>query len=327
MQEKEKVKNYFNWNKVLKISILCTSLVFLVLNIMAIFHAHHFTHFLSGKELTETLNENSSSAKKIKSILLGVPVRKPINDSVDLDFVDVDTITKELNLEIWRLDMEPSKGVVALFHGYKASKSSLWKEAQAFYRMGFTVVLVDFRSAGNSDGNQCTLGYFEANDVEATYQYCLKEYPDQKIFLYGSSMGAAAVMRAVAKLAINPSGILIQSPFYTMLNAVKTRFQLMGIPSFPSAHLITFWGGWINDFDAFSHNPIDYAPHINCPTLLIHGMLDTRVSYESAKSIYKALPQKKEFGIFSKSGHESILNKEEPNWIYLVTNFMETHRH
>lgn len=299
---------------------------FIFLNIIAAFQAYNFTHFQSNSK-PNTLSENSSIGDKFKSIVFGVQISKPQNELIDLDFVEVDTVNGPVNLEVWKIDMEPSKGVVALFHGYKATKSTLWKEAMAFYRMGYTVVLCDFRAAGNSDGHVCTIGYYEANDVKSVFDYCTSTYPNQNIFLYGSSMGAASIMRAVSELKVTPKGILIQSPFYSMLSAVKTRFHLMGIPSFPSAHLITFWGGVLNNFNAYEHNPISYAEDIHCPTLLIHGMLDNRVSYEHAKEIYQVLPGKKEFGVFSKSGHESILNKEEPNWIYLVTNFMESYRH
>ncbi|MGB0807130.1 MAG: alpha/beta hydrolase [Salibacteraceae bacterium] len=311
----------------LKWLIASLLLVLIGINVVCGFHAYKFTHFSDSTTEGTQLNENSDFKEKLNALIFGVDLPKPTNLVIDLDFVEVDTLIGEENLELWRFDMEPSKGVIALFHGYRATKSSLWKEALAFYRMGFTVVLVDFRGSGNSTGSTCTLGYYEANDVASVFQYCEKEYPEQKVFLYGSSMGAAAIMRAISVLGIQPHGVILQSPFYSMLNAVKTRFELMHLPSFPSAQFMTFWGGWLNNFDAFYHNPIDYANDLTCPTLLIHGMLDNRVSFESAKSIYHSIPGKKEFGVFSKSGHESILNKEEPNWIYLVTNFMESNRH
>ena len=326
--KKDKSLVTINWKKRGFIAaIMIVLILFISLNFIAAFQAWNFTHFETSVNSTVTLNENSSFTPKAKAILFGVKYPKPVNADVDLDFVQVDTIPGKYNLEIWRFDMEPSKGVVALFHGYKATKSSLWKEALAFYRMGYSVVLVDFRASGNSDGNQCTIGYYEAEDVQNTLAWCRTNYPNKNVFLYGVSMGAAAVIRSVGELHIKPDGILLQSSFATMLGTAKNRFELMGVPSFPSAHLLTFWGGYLNDFDALSFNPYQYAKNINCPTLIIHGMLDNRVSYTDSKSIYTNISGPKEFATFSKSGHESILNKEEANWIYLVTNFMETHNH
>lgn len=311
-------KRYFLW----ALGILL--LGFLLLNILAASHAYKFSHFI---ETNPDVGYTDTHEVTLTELILGMDLNKPQNTPVDLDFIEVDTIFGAENLEIWRFDMEPSLGVVALFHGYHATKSSLWKEALAFYRMGYSVVLVDFRAAGSSTGNTCSLGYFEAEDVRSTFNYCRENFPNKELFLYGSSMGAAAISRAVAQLAIEPQGILLQSAFPSMLGAVKQRFKMQGIPSFPSAQLVTFWGGYLNHFDALKHNPEEYATQINCPTLIIHGMLDDRVSFEDTKAIYNQISGPKQLAVFGNSGHESILNKEEPNWVYLVTNFMESHHH
>jgi alpha-beta hydrolase superfamily lysophospholipase len=311
--------------KVILISFSTLLFFFIILNIVAINHAYKLTHFSIDTPKKNSYFKDSSIISKFETLLFGLPITKPQNRPLDLDFIEIDTIQAKVNLEIWKLDMEPSKGVIALFHGYHASKSSLWQEALAFYRMGFTVVLVDFRASGNSEGNICSIGFYEAEDVQNTLKWCRAEYPNQKVFLYGSSMGAAAIMRAISELKSTPDAIMLQSPFSTMLSATQTRFKLSGIPSFPSAHLLTFWGGYLNNFDGFSHNPNDYAKNINCPTLLIHGQLDDRVSWNDIKLVFNKLNGPKELATFGKSGHESILNKEEANWVYLVTNFMEIH--
>jgi len=296
----------------------------LILNIFAAYQATNFTHFIDPNKKVSVLDENSSFEKKLSSVLFGIQIPKPKNAKVDLDFVEVDTVIADVNLEVWRFDMEPSKGIVALFHGYKSTKSALWREAQSFYRMGYSVVLVDFRASGNSDGMVCTIGYNEANDVVNVYNWIQVQYPNQPIYLYGISMGAAAVLRAVSVLDIHPNAIMVQSSFSTMNGATKNRFRLLGLPSWPMANLLTFWGGYVNDFDAFKLNPSEFAKQITTPTLVIHGVLDNRVSWEDSETIYDNLQGPKEFGVFSKSGHESMLNKEEANWVYLVTNFLES---
>ncbi len=327
MDQEENAQKPTRTRKLIRWFIGLFLLGFIALNFIAAFQAWNFTHFLEPDTQATHLNEHSSFSHKLESIVFGVKIPKPQNNPIDLDFIEVDTISGTVNLEVWRFDMEPSLGVVALFHGYKSSKSALWNEAQAFYRMGYTVVLVDFRASGNSDGNQCSMGYYEALDVANTLKWCQESYPEQKIFLYGVSMGAAAILRAVSELDTNPDGILLQSSFSNLLATSKNRFELMGLPQFPAAHLLTFWSGYLNDFNAFKHNPGKYAKNVNCPTLLIHGMLDNRVSWEASKEIYDNLNGKKEFAVFSNSGHESILNHEEANWVYLVTNFMQTHNH
>ena len=302
-------KKYINNLNKAYLLFLLLALFFVFINFIIAIQAYKVTHFKS-------INSNS---------LIKTP--KPRNQTIDLDFIDVDTVKNNIDLEIWRFDMEPSKGVVALFHDYNTSKTSLWNEAQAFYRMGYTVILVDFRSAGKSDGFQSTLGYQEAIDVQNVFTYCKNQFPTKKIFLYGTSMGAVSIMRAVSELHLTPDGVLLQSPFSELLNIVKKKLEHTHIPSFGTAHLFTLWIGWLNNFNAFSLKPIEYAKNINCPTLLIYGMKDSLVSYSEIKEIYNQLPSSKELAFFSHSAHESILINEEPNWIYLVTNFMDSNHH
>ncbi|NJR40440.1 MAG: hypothetical protein HC781_18420 [Leptolyngbyaceae cyanobacterium CSU_1_4] len=87
------------------------------------------------------------------------------------------------------------------------------------------------------------------------------------MILYGASMGAVAVMRAVAIEKIEPVALILESPFDRLLNTVRHRFEVMGIPSFPSAELIVFWGGVQLGIDGFNHNPVDYARSIDCPRI------------------------------------------------------------
>tara|TARA_R110002050_G_scaffold109799_1_gene221450 strand:- start:200338 stop:201321 length:984 start_codon:yes stop_codon:yes gene_type:complete len=305
--------------------ILLFILSFLGLNIFIAGQAWNFTHFVTSPVASGQLNSENTFWNKTKTTFIGVSIPKSINDSVDLDFVEVDTIHGEINLEIWRFDMEPSKGVVALFHGYNSSKSSLWKEAQAFYRMGYTVVLTDLRASGGSDGNQCSFGYYEATDVANTLTWCRNNYPQKKVFLYGVSMGAAAILKSVGSLHAKPDGIIIQSSFPSLHNALQNKMSPMVRSNFITSYLLTFWVGALNNFKALDFKSISDAKKVTCPTLVIHGMLDTQVSYEDSKSMYKNLKGPKELATFSKSGHESILTHEEANWVYLVTNFMQTH--
>jgi hypothetical protein len=53
-------------------------------------------------------------------------------------------------------------------------------------------------------------------------------------------MGAAAVLRAVARCGVQPDAIIVESVFDNMLNTVRHRFEAMGVPSFPGAQLLVF---------------------------------------------------------------------------------------
>lgn len=92
--------------------------------------------------------------------------------------------------------------------------------------------------------------------------YARRSHFQSPIFLYGVSMGTAAMMKAVAQENIHPDAIILELPFARMLDAVRSRFREIGIPPFPIAELAVFWGGIQHGFNAFSHNPVLYAEKI-----------------------------------------------------------------
>jgi len=159
---------------------------------------------------------------------------------------------------------------VAFFHGYGGEKTSLLDKAEEFKRLNFDVLLVDFMGSGGSEGNQTTLGFKEAEEVKTAFDY-LSKNRTENIYLFGTSMGAVATMKAIAEYDLKPSGIIIECPFGSMYQTTCARFKIMNVPTFPMAALLVFWGGVQNSFWAFGHNPTEYAKKISCPTLLLYG--------------------------------------------------------
>jgi uncharacterized protein len=98
----------------------------------------------------------------------------------------------------------------------------------------------------------------------------------------------------------------------------------MGIPSFPLSNLLVFYGGIINGFWAFSHNPIDYAKNIHVPTLLLSGGKDERVTQKEIDDIFQNLKSTKEKIIYPLAKHESYLKDYREFWREDVLCFLET---
>jgi uncharacterized protein len=87
-------------------------------------------------------------------------------------------------------------------------------------------------------------------------------------------MGSAAILKAVADKAVNPDGIIIELPFARLLDALRSRLRAVGLPPFPLAELMVFWGGIQHGFNGFARNPVTYASQVSSPTLILHGKLD-----------------------------------------------------
>ena len=119
----------------------------------------------------------------------------------------------------------------------------------------------------------------------------------------GQSMGAAAVLRAVATEKLTPAGVVVECPYDRLLTTVKNRYGQMGFPAFPAAQTLVFWGGVQHGFNAFRLNPVEYARQVRCPALVIAGQHDPWVKVEEADAVAQAMRGATAFAEFEKSGH------------------------
>jgi alpha-beta hydrolase superfamily lysophospholipase len=230
-------------------------------------------------------------------------------------------------LETWCIARRETQALVLMFHGYAACKSTLLPEAKALYELGYSVVLADFQGSGGSSGNDTTLGIRESEDVARAYQWARSTWSGVPIILYGQSMGSVAILRALATHEdVQPVAVVLECPFDRLRTTVASRFTAMGLPAFPAADLLLFWGSVQMGFNGFRHNGADYACVVRVPVLQMHGAKDTRVTQEQAEAIFHNLEGEKEFRTFDGVGHESCFAKCPEDWRRVVSTFLARHR-
>lgn len=294
--------------------------VFILMNIIAAVHAWSFTHFdnNAGARLNP---DQMTRSQKAKMLLLCAALPRPVNTDVPSQDFERVTLQSNVQLSTWYIKADRPKGTVLLFHGYQGNKSTLIPAADMFVAMGYNVLLTDFMGSGGSEGNSTTIGFDEAEEVKDCFE-CIKQKGEQNIYLYGSSMGAVAIMKAIDEYKIAPKAIIIGCPFGTMYKTVGARFDIMGVPKFPLAGMLTFWGGVENGFWAFGHNPEEYANNISCPALLLWGEIDNRVSEEEIDAIYANLSGPKQLKTFMRAGHGTYLDEYPEEWAATVRDFL-----
>ena len=292
---------------------------FALLNVLAYNHAYAMTHYTAPAVSKAVKPEHLSVADTLKVLLLGVRVARPVSDRrpSELDpACEALTLTAEDNgsLSVWLCERGPAAPLVIVFPGYAAEKTKLLPEAKAFLELGASVLLVDFRGSGGSSGNATTVGVLEAADVTTVFRYAKGRLPHAPLVLFGQSMGAVAILRAVSERAVTPDAVILEAAFDTLLNTVRNRFSSMRVPSFPSAELLVFWGGLQCGFNGFRHNPVEYAKALKCPALFMHGTRDLRVSGEESRRVFAAVPGTKAYREFEGVGHESYVAQHPREW-------------
>ncbi|NJR40439.1 MAG: hypothetical protein HC781_18415 [Leptolyngbyaceae cyanobacterium CSU_1_4] len=147
--------------------LLLVALPFIVLNGVAFMQARSMTHFVSVGQRTAK-PEKLSLTDKIRVILTGVEIPRPENQITPQEIqlvyethrIAISKASEE-NLEAWYIpaqkSAQKSRGLVLFFPPYGSSKAALLAPTKIFHDLGYDALLVDFRGAGGSTGNNTTL--------------------------------------------------------------------------------------------------------------------------------------------------------------------------
>lgn len=309
-------------NKMMRRLLFVLLFIFILMNVVAFFHAYRFTHFSSRDNEKTKPPSTLSTGEKLQTLFFGIKNPRPVNGGFPSQPFQTVTLQSNKRIECWYIKTVASKGTVILFHGYGGEKSSLIDKSDAFIKLGYNTLLVDFMGSGGSEGNQTTLGFKEAQEVKTSFDY-IAATGEKNIMLFGTSLGAVAITKSIKDYNLNPAAITIECPFGSMYQTTCARFHTMKIPVFPMAGLLVFWGGIQNGFWAFGHKPVEYAKFVQCPTLLLYGEQDEKVSREEINSIFSNLAGRKQLKTFSQAGHENYLLKYKHEWIETVSAFIE----
>jgi len=306
---------------------LCAAFLLVASNIVAFNQAWSMTHFRDSGSRTAT-PEALSFIDKLCVTLVGVSIPRPTN-TIDPGSIGLEFETHKFggpgsnDLEAWFIPIAIPKGLVLLAHGYGACKASLLPSAKVFHDWGYSTLLLDFRGSGGSRGAETSIGVRESDDIAAAVIFSRTLVPNRPLILYGQSMGSAAILRAIAINDVRPSAVIVECPFDKLISTASNRFAAMGLPAFPFAHMLVFWGGVQQGFDGFRHNPSEYAQFVSCPVLLLQGKKDPRVTVAQSESIFQNLQGEKTLTLFPNVGHESCLAADSQLWERSVSAFLE----
>lgn len=302
---------------------------FILINISAAMYAHKFTHFYAD---AATAGYNPEENILTKTWRLFAGQRQPKSVVEEYPAFSFDTVVlqtqKELSIDAWYGKTDSAaKGTVILFHGLTTNKGKTLLEASEFRYLGYNVLLVDFRAHGNSDGYTTTIGYRETEEVKLAYDHVVKG-GEKNIFLWGGSMGAVTIAKAIADYELKPSGVILEMPFASLQSHIRSRARATGFGGFPEkpfGFLVTAWIGLERGINGFKFRTSRYAKKITCPVLYQWGALDHSVLKWETDQVFNAIPAvNKKLVIYAQADHESFLQKEPLKWRTEVKEFLTT---
>lgn len=292
---------------------------FILVNISAALYAYKFTHIYDNPAPGTGVGQKNILARTWRLFSGPRQTKSPVAPLPTFAYDTVILKTENgISIDAWYAKPDSAaRGTVILFHGLLANKGLLTPQAAEFLYLGYNVLLVDFRAHGNSTGHLTTMGIKEAEEVKLAYDY-IRSKGEGKIFIYGVSMGAVAVSKAVSLYSLNPSGLMLEMPFASLQSHIQARARVQGYTGFfvkPFSFLITFWIGVERGLKTFKHQTTSYAEKIHCPVLMQSGTNDPYVPKEETDRIYSAIGSaKKKLVLYENAGHESLLQYDPAKW-------------
>lgn len=303
-------------------SVLLAQLI--LINISAAFHAYRLTHYYDDDKVRNQTPSQGKLFLRTWRMMTGKKLAKSLIQyypTIPYDTVQLTTADGK-KLEAWYIKADSAKGTVILFHGLGSNKGNVLGEAFEFNSFGYNTLLVDLRAHGNSEGITTSIGYDESEEVKLAYEHVFQK-GEKNIVLWGMSLGAVIISKAIPQYDLKPQKIILEMPFDRLQDHIRARARISGFPGEPFGFFVTFWIGLEQGYWGYGHKTSSYVKKIKCPVLLQWGNNDEYVMKEETEKIFASIGSlKKKLEIYEGGEHGPLVSGNQLQWDKAVTEFL-----
>ena len=206
-----------------------------------------------------------------------------------------------LKLSAWYLESAKAKAVI-LLHGYPAEKSDLLPTASAL-SPEFSILLLDFRYFGQSEGELSTLGFKEVLDVQAGLDF-LQAQGFKKVGVYGFSFGGAVALMTASQ-DNRVMAVATQSAFADLVLLGQDLYKNLFVINKPLVWLMTTFATTLFQVPLAEISPQTAAGQLTIPVLIMHSKQDEQIPFPHAERLASSLSHNPlaEFYFFDSGRH------------------------
>ncbi len=216
------------------------------------------------------------------------------------------TITTDdgLRLAAW-LVPRPGAPAVVLLHGYPADKADMLPIA-ASLGPRFTVLLLDQRYFGGSEGRLTTLGFMERRDLARAVDF-LAARGFGPVGVFGFSLGGAVALLAAAE---DPRirAVAAYAPFADLGLLGQELYAWLWLLKYPLVGLTRVWSRLFLGHDITRPTPVEAAARLTIPILLVASREDEQIPFAHAERLRDALAAnpRAEFLLMARGRHGEL---------------------
>ncbi|MBW4632356.1 MAG: lysophospholipase [Iphinoe sp. HA4291-MV1] len=218
-------------------------------------------------------------------------------------------LSKVEHIHGWWIGANQLNAKVLLYlHGNGINIGANVARARRFHQLGFSVLLIDYRGYGLSEGrfpNESRV----YQDAATAWNYLVyqQQIPPNKIYIYGHSLGGAVAIDLAVKNP-NAAGLIVESSFTSIRKVIAYRNN--------------FWMFPVNLILTQRFDSIRRVPNLKMPVLFIHGTDDVVVPAFMSQDLYAAAPEPKKLVLVPGGGHNDIAEVASSVYLQAVQSFV-----
>ena len=221
-------------------------------------------------------------------------------------------------------EVEGARGrTVVLLHGMAEGREALLGRVPTLLDRGWNVATLDARASGESQGRRVSFGGREADDLRLWLDRALVPLagPGGRFAAWGRSMGATTALRAAAD---DPriAALVLEAPYHDLLRAVALVLRRLKVPG-SLASLVLLRAHWLAGVSLDRPRPIDLAPRVRCPTLILQGLDDPIAPPAGTRLLALAFPQPPTVLEVPDAGHANIIGVGGDDLLGQVADFLD----
>ncbi|MGC9453986.1 MAG: alpha/beta hydrolase [Phycisphaerae bacterium] len=227
-----------------------------------------------------------------------------------------------VEIDVWVINAageesaDQPRGTVVVLHGTSESKATYLGVGRRLSEKGFDVVLPDLRYHGRSGGEAITYGAKEKHDVKMVMDELLAgQVVAEPVYVFGTTLGAATAI-LYADIDDRVDGVMVVTP-YKDAETMMRRHLAMVAPTMSRENVqgVMDRAAEMGDFQLSEASAEEAASRLDCPLLLIHGLIDVSVPLEHSEAIYRAANEPKDLRVFTPGPEHMVLIARWEDWI------------
>ena len=210
-----------------------------------------------------------------------------------------------VRIHAFYLPTTAARRALLFLHGNAGNASHRLPNAADLVRLDCSVLLIDYRGYGLSEGRATEAGAYA--DARAGLRHLIEQrgFPESRIIVFGRSLGGAVAVDLAQDRSF--AGVILESTFPSIADVVANG---------PG-------GAWLGALAGRRFDSASKIGRIRAPLLFFHGDRDEVIDRELGRRLFDAAPQPKTFEIVHGAGHNNLTQVGGRPYFERIRRFLE----